>query len=54
MQVTPVLSLAKLFVTGKRMKLLLVGAQFGYLGYRYLKSRKKKRKQKSSEAVKTS
>lgn len=35
--------MAKLFVKSKKIKLVLIGAQFGYMGYKYLKSRKRKR-----------
>ncbi len=54
MKVTPILSLAKMLVKGKKIQLLLIGAQFGYVGYKYLKSRKRKRREKSLKTVKTS
>lgn len=54
MKVTPILSVAKMLVTGKKMKLILIGAQFGYLGYKYLKSRKRKGIKTSSKAIKAS
>lgn len=54
MKITPILGVVKMFVKGKKIKLLLVGAQFGYLGYKYLKSRKRKQKKKSLETIKTS
>lgn len=54
MKITPLLGVAKFLVTSKKMKLLLIGAQFGYVGYKYLKNRKRKRSTKSSKTVKTS
>ncbi|WP_158594698.1 hypothetical protein [Ulvibacterium marinum] len=41
MKKTSLLSIASLFV-GRKMKIVMVGAQFGYMGYKYLKNRKKK------------
>lgn len=54
MKITPLLGVAKFLVTSKKMKLLLIGAQFGYVGYKYLKNRKRKKSTKSSKTVKTS
>ena len=51
MKVTPLLSVAKLLVTSKKMKLVLLGAQFGYLGYKYLKNRKSKKSEASTKAI---
>ncbi|QWX83191.1 hypothetical protein H0I23_12105 [Cellulophaga sp. HaHaR_3_176] len=50
MNVNPVLSVAKLLVKNRKLKLVLLGAQFGYLGYKILK--KRKRKNGSVEAIK--
>lgn len=41
MKKTSLLGIASLFV-GRKMKIVMVGAQFGYMGYKYLKNRKKK------------
>ena len=51
MKVAPILSVAKLLVTSKKMKLVLLGAQFGYLGYKYIKNRKRKRSGKPVKAI---
>ena len=51
MKITPLIGMAKLFVKSKKIKLVLIGAQFGYMGYKYLKSRKRKRN--SVKALKT-
>ncbi|WP_165748229.1 hypothetical protein [Cellulophaga sp. Z1A5H] len=51
MKITPLIGMAKLFVKSKKIKLVLIGAQFGYMGYKYLKSRRRKRN--SVKALKT-
>ena len=51
MNVNPILGVAKLLVTNKKMKMVLLGAQLGYMGYKYLKSRKRKRGGKSAMAI---
>ena len=39
MKAGSLLSIAKVFAKSKKVKILLVGAQLGYLGYTYLKNR---------------
>lgn len=52
MNVNPILSVAKLLVKSRKLKLVLLGAQFGYLGYKILKKRKKK--SQSTRVIETS
>ena len=40
MNLSPVLGLAKLIVKSRKTKLILIGIQLGYVGYKYLKNRK--------------
>lgn len=45
MKVTPLLSIMKMLVKSRKMKLGLVGVQFGYMSYKYIKNRKRRKKQ---------
>lgn len=42
MNLSPVLGLAKLIVKSRKTKLILIGIQLGYVGYKYLNNRKNK------------
>lgn len=53
MNISPVLGFAKLLVKSRKTKLLLIGAQLGYVGYKYLKNRKRKYPKSKSKTVKT-
>lgn len=54
MNVSPVLGFAKLLVRSRKTKLILIGAQLGYVGYKYLKDRKRKNLKANSRTVKAS
>lgn len=54
MNISPVLGFAKLLVKSRKTKLILIGAQLGYIGYKYLKNRKRKHSKSKSGTIKTS
>jgi hypothetical protein len=52
MNISPVLGFAKLLVKSRKTKLILIGIQLGYVGYKYLNNRKNKNAKSSSVEAK--
>lgn len=46
MKTRTVLGLASTLVRGRKFKMMAVGLQFAYMGYRYIKQRKRKENKK--------
>ncbi|MBM1104599.1 hypothetical protein JQC67_00475 [Aurantibacter crassamenti] len=53
MKKSSLIGIAALLVRSRKLKIVLAGAKFSYMGFKYLKNRRKKSKVKTKQAVKT-